>query len=150
VYISRLVKTRDLYPGLLQFAISSHFLSVCLLFYASFSIFFLSSISIFNPMLVFILWKCYQAFSRTGDLLSSHIVSANQVTCCTATIPVVTCRQHVLLDLSRFWTMATLSVLCLAIEPIGAQTMCKLLGMWDNVRRFCGCESTEEYPVQTR
>jgi hypothetical protein len=39
-------------------------------------------------MLVFILWKCYQAFSHTGDLLLSHIVSTNQVTHCTATLPV--------------------------------------------------------------
>jgi hypothetical protein len=56
VYISRLVKTRDPYPGLLQFAIGFTSSSVCLLFYASFSGLFLSFISTFNSTLVYILW----------------------------------------------------------------------------------------------
>jgi hypothetical protein len=43
MYISRLVKTRDPYPGLLQFAIQSCFLSLSslLFFIASFLFFFL-------------------------------------------------------------------------------------------------------------
>jgi hypothetical protein len=46
--------------------------------------------------------------------------------------------------------MAMLSVLCLALKPIGMQSVGKLLGTWDSVRRFCGCDSSEEYSVQTR
>jgi hypothetical protein len=88
VYISRLVKTRDLYPGLLQLAISFPFLSVCLLSCVLFFGLFLSSISIFISTLAFTKWKCCQAFSHAGDLLLSHIVSENQVTDCTATLPV--------------------------------------------------------------
>jgi hypothetical protein len=46
--------------------------------------------------------------------------------------------------------MAMLSVLRPALQPIGMQSVSKLLQMWDNVRRLRGCEGTEEYPVQTR
>jgi hypothetical protein len=46
--------------------------------------------------------------------------------------------------------MATLSVLRPVSEPIGTQSVCQLLRMWDKVRRFCGDEGTEEYPVRTR
>jgi hypothetical protein len=46
--------------------------------------------------------------------------------------------------------MATLSVLCPVIKPIGVQTVGEFLRMWDKVRRFCGCEGTEDYSVQTR
>jgi hypothetical protein len=40
MYISRLVKTRDPYPGLLQFAISSCFLSFSLPFFVTIFLFF--------------------------------------------------------------------------------------------------------------
>jgi hypothetical protein len=71
----------------------SSFLSVCLLLLALFSSLFPSSISSFNSTIVFILWKCYQAFSLLGDLFSSHIVSENhQVMCCSHT-PQVQVRQ---------------------------------------------------------
>ncbi|KAN0130505.1 hypothetical protein V8E53_011591, partial [Lactarius tabidus] len=63
---------------------------------------------------------------------------------------IVTCRWHVLLDLSGFRTMATLLVLRPALKPIGTQSMSQLLRVWDNVRRLRGCEGTEEYPVRTR
>jgi hypothetical protein len=43
-----------------------------------------------------------------------------------------------------------LSVLRPALQPIGVQSMSKLLGMWDDVRRIRGGEGTEEYSVQTR
>jgi hypothetical protein len=46
--------------------------------------------------------------------------------------------------------VATLSVLRPVVKPIGMQSMSKLLQMWDDVRRFCDGEGTEEYSVQTR
>jgi hypothetical protein len=46
--------------------------------------------------------------------------------------------------------MATMSVLRPEFQPIGAQSVRKLLGMWDNVRRIRDCEGTEEYSVRTR
>jgi hypothetical protein len=46
--------------------------------------------------------------------------------------------------------MVTLSVLRPATKPIGAQSVGELPRMWDKVRRFRGCEGTEEYSVRTR
>jgi hypothetical protein len=60
------------------------------------------------------------------------------------------CRWHVLLDVSRFWTMATLSVQSPATKPIGTQSVGELPGMQDNVRRLHGFDGTEEYSVWTQ
>jgi hypothetical protein len=46
--------------------------------------------------------------------------------------------------------MAMLSVLRPEMEPIGTQSVGKLLRVWYNVRRFRGGEGTEEYSVRTR
>jgi hypothetical protein len=54
VYISRLVKTRDPYPGLFQLAIGFLFFQVCISSSVSFFGVSLSSISISNSTLVFI------------------------------------------------------------------------------------------------
>jgi hypothetical protein len=52
VYISRLVKTRDPYPGLFQLAFGFHIFPVCLPFFVLFFGVFLSSISFSNSTLV--------------------------------------------------------------------------------------------------
>jgi hypothetical protein len=46
--------------------------------------------------------------------------------------------------------MATLSVLRPELQPIGTQSVGKLLRVRDDVRRFRDCEGTEGYSVRTR
>jgi hypothetical protein len=46
--------------------------------------------------------------------------------------------------------MATMSVLRPELQPIGTQSVGKLLWVWDNVGRICDYEGTEEYSVRTR
>jgi hypothetical protein len=74
VYLSRLVKTRDLYPGLLQFAtLFRFFLSSlpCLIFFVILFLFCLYS------LIVYLVEVLPRPFHSKGDLVLASLVSEN-------------------------------------------------------------------------